>query len=222
MLHKNTLTAALKKFLPIAAGKSDEEVLTEIKLDAKGYDDDEANEILAAIREQVTEVKGTEAGDKVIEAKTSIELPADVAAKLTDAARSVGEYNKMQDTVSILAGIDYGNLKGEAFKKYVSLVGDRSFVVLDEETGQEKQVVGQLRQDQELVFEQYRAKPVRRPRYIGVKDSPIDFVGIELVNTKPEHTTKIPVKVALEFNAQILNQHSIAGHGRYYLLAKNQ
>lgn len=219
MLHRNTLSAALKKFLPISEGKTDEEILTEIKLDAKGYDDEAADEILAAIRGQVTETKGTEAGDKVIEA-AGTGLPPEVTEKISDVQRSVGEYGQAQDHASVLAGIDYGNLKGEAFKKYVSLVGDRSFTVVDEETGEEKQIVGQLRQDQELVFELYKAKPLRRTRYAGVKESPMDFVGIELVNNKPEHTTKIPVKVALEHNAQILNQHSIAGHGKYYLLKK--
>jgi hypothetical protein len=71
-------------------------------------------------------------------------------------------------------------------------------------------------------FELYAVRPVRVERYPGLKDSPVDFVGLTLRNTTPEHKTRIPVKIAKEYNGQILNQHSIAGHGKYYLLAKSK
>lgn len=201
-MHHMKLKAAVAKYRPMKAeGKSDEDILTAIKLDENGYDDDQAAEILAAVNAEVPDQAP----------------PPPPSPNLNDQSNA---GNSLPDPLAALASIDYNNLKGEAFKKYVAIVGDRSFVVLDEETGQEKQVVGQLQQDKEYDFELYRAKPIRRPRYVGVKDSPMDFVGIELVNTKPEHKTRIPVKVALEANAQILNQHSIAGHGRYYLLVK--
>lgn len=117
-----------------------------------------------------------------------------------------------------LSGIDYRNLRGEVFKKYVELVGDRSYKFLDD--GEEKEVRGKLLENDHYVFELYKVKPIRRPRYVGVEGTPVDYVGLEITSDKPIHTTSISVKMALELNSQILNAHSIAGHGRYYLLKK--
>jgi hypothetical protein len=56
-------------------------------------------------------------------------------------------------------------------------------------------------------------------RFPGMENSPWDYVGLT-AEGKPLHTTRIPVKTALEFNRQILNAHSRAGHGKYYFLKK--
>ena len=117
-----------------------------------------------------------------------------------------------------LAEIDFGNLKGDMMKKYVELVGDRSYTEIKD--GQVMAINGKLLQSDEYVFELKKAKPIMQARYVGVEGSPFDYVGLEIINDKPEHTTKIPVKMAIEYNAQILNQHSRAGHGKYYFLKK--
>ena len=113
---------------------------------------------------------------------------------------------------------DYKNLKGENFKQYAEHVGDRSFRVVNPDTGEEKPVIGLLKESDSYVFELYRAIPHMVARFPGMKDTPYDFKGITLKSETPINSTKIPVRVALEHNAQILNAHSRAGHGTYYLL----
>jgi hypothetical protein len=98
---------------------------------------------------------------------------------------------------------DYTKLSGKAFQEYIEHIDSLPLHDMCD-------------------FELYAVKPVRVERYPGLKDTPIDFVGLTLRNTTPEHKTRIPVKVAKEYNNQILNQHSIAGHGKYYLLAKTK
>lgn len=121
-----------------------------------------------------------------------------------------------------LSGFSYKNQKGqftgEDFKRYVELVGDRSYLEITDEG--EKAVYGQLKLDDQYDFVLFKARPIRKARYVGIKDSPIDYVGIEIVNDQPIHTSRMSIRSVLEFNAQILNQHSIAGHGKYYVLKK--
>lgn len=119
-----------------------------------------------------------------------------------------------------LSEFDYKNLTGKSFRKYVELVGDRSYHEIDEETGAEKEVTAKLRDNDHYVFELYSVDVVMKVRFPGVKDSPNDFNGVKVKNDKPIHQTNIPVHMALEYNRQILNAHSRAGHGRYYLLKK--
>lgn len=123
-----------------------------------------------------------------------------------------------------LSGFKYkdekGEFKGASFRKYVELVGDKSFTVIDEETNEVRPVNGQLRQGDMYDFVLYKVRPVRRRRYAGMDDSPMDYVGIQILNDQPIHTSRMPVGTVLEFNSQILNEHSIAGHGKYYLLKK--
>jgi hypothetical protein len=117
-----------------------------------------------------------------------------------------------------LSEFDYKQLKGESFKKYAELVGDAAFRNIDE-NGEEKPVPGTLLADKEYDFHQFRVRPIFKIRFPGVKDSPKDFVGMELVNDVPIHTTRISVKTARSLNAQITNEHSRA-NGKYYLLKK--
>jgi hypothetical protein len=117
-----------------------------------------------------------------------------------------------------LKDFDYTKLTGQTFKKYVQLVGDTNYLDKDNEYAG---IDGELGTNDMYDFDLYHSvRPVRQARFKGVEGSPMDYVGLELGNTKPQHTTRIPVRVALEFNAQILNQHSLAGHGQYYLLKK--
>jgi len=117
-----------------------------------------------------------------------------------------------------LSGFEYKILKDAKFKEYVELVGDRSFVEIVD--GMEVPVRGSLLENDSYDFDLYKAKPLRKDRFPGMKDTPKDYVGIEIINDTPVHTTRMTVKTMLELNGQILNQHSIAGHGKYYLLKK--
>jgi hypothetical protein len=119
-----------------------------------------------------------------------------------------------------LSGFDYKSLIGESFKEYVSMVGDRSYKEVNEE-GKEIPVNGELLQNDKYDFVLLPAVPVMKARFPGMENTPWDFVGIKAKDTAPIHRTRIPVKTALEYNAQIINQHSRAGHGKYYFLAKD-
>jgi hypothetical protein len=127
---------------------------------------------------------------------------------------------KQDDDAIDLSGFDYKNLVGANFKKYVELVGDRSYREFDAETGEEKPVVGRLKENDHYEFQLFKVDVVMKVRFPGIKDSPLDFIGLRTKTDRPEHTTKIPIRTAHELNAQILNAHSRAGHGKYYLLKK--
>lgn len=223
-LSKAGLTKALKKYKPMQEqGKTVDEITTELQVDENGYEADEVKQILDAL--------GIDSSDAATDFNDGGTLQSEETKQPEQNAQShitpdpnfpkppANASNNLGYQFDVLATIDYKNLVGDNFKKYVELVGDRSFMVTDE-LGRQKPIVGKLRQDQFYDFEQYRVKPVRKERFPGMKDSPWDFIGIEITKDKPEHTTRIPVSIALEFNAQILNAHSVAGNGKYYLLKK--
>lgn len=116
-----------------------------------------------------------------------------------------------------LAKFNYEDLTGESFKDYVRMAGDHS--VMEIVNGEEVPMRGSLLENQSFDFVLLKAKPVMQARFPGMKDTPYDYVGL-IAEGKALHTTRIPVKTALEFNRQILNAHSRAGHGKYYFLKK--
>lgn len=116
-----------------------------------------------------------------------------------------------------LEKFNYEELTGESFKDYVRLAGDHSAMEIIE--GEDKPMRGSLQENKSYDFVLLKAKPVMVARFPGMKDTPYDYVGLR-AEGKPLHTTRIPVKTALEFNRQILNAHSRAGHGKYYFLKK--
>lgn len=147
--------------------------------------------------------------------------PAEGSSAATTASPAAAQQEKSVVNAKLeLDQFDYNDLTGANFKKYVELVGDKVFTVFDAESGEVTPVAGKLQQNEVYDFQQFRAVPVFKPRFPGMKGTPNDFNGIKLKNTIPEHTTRMSVANALEMNSQILNQHSVAGHGRYYLLKK--
>lgn len=92
--------------------------------------------------------------------------------------------------------------------------------------------------DQKYDFDVVRVRPIKAVRYEGVKDSPIDIVGVEILDATPIKTTRIPAKMMRDFNGMleegskgqyftIIGGHfgNISGtgsYGEYYLLNKNQ
>jgi hypothetical protein len=124
------------------------------------------------------------------------------------------EPNKNHNAQIDLKGFDYLNLKGEAWKKYLELVGDYF------DPDEKRHVTGSLQLYQLYDFKLYRAKPVIVERYPGIKDSPKDLVGIELVSEIHLNATRLELRHANDYNQQILNAHARAGHGKFYLLAK--
>lgn len=100
-----------------------------------------------------------------------------------------------------LSGFNYNPLEGKDFENYNKLIAS-------------------LRGDDQYDFELFKAAPIMKQRFEGMEGTPWDHVGIRLVSEIVVHKTRVPVKVALELNSQILNAHSRAGHGRYYLLKR--
>lgn len=144
-----------------------------------------------------------------------------MSTKTKNAAKGDAGETNTSDAAIDLSGFDYKNLVGEDFKRYAGIVGDRCFTEFDADTGEEKRgITGTLKLEELHVFCLYRVDVVRKQRFPGMRNSPVDFKGVKVKNDTPVHTTKIPVKNALEHNAQIENAHSIAGHGKYYLLKK--
>jgi len=116
-----------------------------------------------------------------------------------------------------LSVYNYDNLVGDAFQKYVRLVGDYS--VTEIVGGKEVPIRGELQENTRYDFVLMKARPIIQDRFPGMENTPKDYVGL-IAEGKPIHTTRISVKTALEYNRQILNGHSRAGHGKYYFLKK--
>jgi hypothetical protein len=190
MLNKTQLKAAVKKYSGLKES-NDRDSAKEAIIQSKEYSDEEAEQIVAAIYD-------TENGATAVEPKKAF---------------------KPNDELD-LSGFDYKNLTGKKFKEYVELVGDRAYVEFDSESGTENPVTGKLLLEDVYDFVQHRVDVVMKARFPGVKDTPYDFNGLKVKNDTPEHTTRISVRHALEFNLQILNAHSRAGHGKYYFLKK--
>jgi len=113
-----------------------------------------------------------------------------------------------------LSQFDYNDLTGESFKKYMcycELLAPARF--------------GNNVKEQ-YIFELRRAVPVRKQRYAGMPNSPIDFVGVRLKDVEGENvalaTTKTGFHIVHDLNAQITNAHSVAGHGKFYFLKKTK
>lgn len=198
--------SALKKVADfMAKPMSKGEAIELLKTDESNYTEDEITAISEAVVE--TDPAGTGNTPPVIEENAGGEAEANEKPKVTEKI-DLSEFN-------------YKNLTGESFEKYVDIVGDRSVTVIDKETGKESLGrSGKLQENENFTFELYKVESVMKVRFPGVKDSPSDFVGVKVKDDKPIQTTKIPIKVAHELNSQILNAHSRAGNGRYYLLKK--
>lgn len=203
------LKSAVGKYSELHAGGATPEQLTEvIAADEKKYTPGEIVEIINALQKGPQAPgtdKGTE-GDKGEKPKR--------AAKLAVVEEKPASPNSELD----LSQFNYSEMKGDVFQAYVELVGDRSFHLIVE--GEEVPVRGQLREEAEYDFVLHKAVPIMKARFPGVRDTPWDMVGITMKEEKPIHKTRIAVRTALEMNAQILNAHSRAGHGKYYFLAK--
>lgn len=99
-----------------------------------------------------------------------------------------------------LSAFDYKRLGGEEFKKYQDFVDT-------------------LMLDNHYDFVLHKASPIVSERYPGIPNSPKDFTGITIKNDTPEHTTRITVRDAKNYNSQILNDHGRV-NGKFYLLKK--
>jgi hypothetical protein len=100
------------------------------------------------------------------------ETPIVESAKVADPSEEIIKQLKAIDTKE--------GLKGADCKKYYELLN-------------------QLDGNVHLTFEVKKVDVIRDQRYEGVENSPVDLVGVIIKETKNIHTTKIPVKHALQF-----------------------
>ena len=122
-------------------------------------------------------------------------------AKAKGTEAELMEYDKTKPNESLdLSGFDYGNLKADSFKAY-------------------EEFINSLELNKAYDFQLFKVTPLFTERYPGIQGSPKDFTGIVIKNLVPENTTRITVKNALNYNAQIFNDHGRT-NGKYYLLKK--
>lgn len=100
-----------------------------------------------------------------------------------------------------LKDFDYDNLTGESFKKYQELVNS-------------------LQGHENRDFVQYMASGVFNTILNDNADKEVVLVGIKINNIKPVNFTRVPVNVARNLNAQIMDRNNPASNSRYYLLKK--
>ncbi|MBX3253925.1 MAG: hypothetical protein KF862_07255 [Chitinophagaceae bacterium] len=110
------------------------------------------------------------------------------------------EQKPEQKTTFRVPDFDYRDLTGDKFKEY-------------------KEFEGKLRLDGHYDFVLLKVNPVFVERYPGMRDSPKDFVGVRAKTDIPEHTTRILLSQAINYNEQIYNAASLS-NGKYYLLKR--
>ncbi len=131
-------------------------------------------------------------------------------------ATGVAEFNPQFPNASLdLEQFDYdktGELTGQSFKDYLALL---------EELCPERGITRHT--NTMFDFEWHLAKPVFNELYPGIPNSPKYLDGIVLKTDPKKMTsvvskTRISIHHARTLNAQIENEHSRNGHGRYLLL----
>jgi len=100
-----------------------------------------------------------------------------------------------------LSSFDYDNLTGESFQKYQDLVNS---------------LPGHENKD----FVQYMASGVFKTILNDNADKEVILIGIKINNIKPVNTTRVPVNVARNLNAQIMDRNNPPSNSRYFLLKK--
>lgn len=147
--------------------------------------------------------------DEVIEALSTEEVKA---PEVIEAVKPVEKaYSPNEAIKDKLAAFDYSNLKGESFAKYGELVQS-------------------LPQNQKFDFEVMQVKAIQKVRYKGVKDSPVDIIGVAIENNVPKMTTRVSNKTALTQNGSIVRDEDFfelvgqqfhqRGNGLFYFLKK--
>lgn len=93
-------------------------------------------------------------------------------------------YIEVESILKEIKAMDYTNLTYERFARYGELI---------------QQLPIRMKFD----FEVIKVTAIKEPRYEGVKDSPIDIIGIQIADPKPKHTTRIPTSLAIMQNGRI-------------------
>ena len=135
-------------------------------------------------------------------------------AKPKKEAQLIEERNEVAksynlDLSSRLSKFDYNNLQGEEFFAYNELIDE-------------------LDLNKSFDFEEYRVEQITKVRYKGIKDSPVDVIGIRIKDNKPIKITRIAVKHAIANNGflkveddlKTIEGAQFTHNNRYYLLKK--
>lgn len=209
-LHYKVKEAAFKKYGTLQG----DDLGKAVNADKNNYTEEEVAELVEHIEKtQKKYAQGPK--DKLAEEQPDtaigdVQAPANKLGPPEDPNKWIRPYLKV---------FDYAKLTSESFKKYCMLVQS-------------------LTQEAKYDFELYHVEVIKRDRYRGVKDTPVDTVGFRMRNTTPINKTRIPVKHALSMNGRVepfldeqgdeiggfetigcqLDHNGI--NGRYYLLKK--
>ena len=173
---------------------------------------DPVEDVRAAIKTEYPDATEEDIDEILISAKEPVEAKPPLSVdQIKPGGLSSAPNEKIADK---LKDFDYNNLTGETFKNYCLFV--QSLQLADS-----------------YDFENYQVEVMKKVRYRGVKDSPTDVIGFRLVNSKPIHTTRIPVRIALVNNGTVQQEEGEnffetigsqiehnGKNGRYYLLKK--
>lgn len=134
-----------------------------------------------------------------------------MATKTKQAFTTDAAYDPQNPNAIIINDFDYNNLKDEEWERYNELIDHLC-----------PQLGVKEHSGHAFDFELYRAKPIFKARYPGLRDTPYDLKGIELVgiDKRPIQKTRMEIRYVRDLNRQIENEHSRNGFGRIYLLKK--
>lgn len=143
----------------------------------------------------------------VLAADTEKNYTEDDIAEIVDAIKAGPPDTKHEEKAKganddlDLSAFDYDNLKGESFAKYETMI---------------KSANGFKDRD----FTQYMASGIFETKFDANLNKVEVLVGIRINNIKPVNHTRIPVRMAIDLNRQIMNKDNPATNSRYYLLKK--
>lgn len=175
-MHHMRLKKALETFQPkIDAGATPDEITVELQKEEYGYTEEEQAEILKALHAE-------NAGNG--ETGTPPEAGTQGAPPPPASVAPVGSSNPGNSEGPKAPRFDYNNLTGEEFKKYMNHIAS-------------------LNGNDKRTFKLMRVEVIKKVRYKGIKDSPVDVIGVRIKDSKPIITTLIPVKAATVQNGFI-------------------
>ncbi len=133
-----------------------------------------------------SELKSEEYGYSEEEQKEIIDAlhKANSGSTSSQPPASTGKPHDTIEPKAVKSQFNYDDLKGEEFKNYMNHIKSLN--------GNEKRT-----------FKLMRVEVIKKVRYKGIKDSPVDVIGVRIKDSKPIMTTLIPVKAATSQNGFI-------------------
>ena len=127
----------------------------------------------------------------------------------------VGVLNPNEELLDALSKIDYADMTGQNYRDYCMLLQS-------------------LPERNNYNFAVMKVEPLKKVRYVGVKESPVDIVGVRIKDVKPVIAkTRVTPKQAMQANGKLVKipdsdvyeliggQFFNEGNNQFYFLKKN-